>query len=167
MSKVNCSRQSYKIQNSCIEKNGESWEKTCCQGIRLENWRRYWNRGYPNGLRSDVVWMSWKTRIRPSSRTIYKWERKKIIISEGNSVVFFCRTVRRMRQKPVALQPPDPMMMNVLRWMEKICKNVWCSWKRRQAAPIPYILRSLHSSTGAGPPLLHLFFFFCSFVWSS
>jgi hypothetical protein len=54
-------------------------------------------------------------------------ERKKIIISEGNSVVFFCRTVRRMRQKPVALQPPDPMMMNVLRWMEKICKNVWCS----------------------------------------
>jgi hypothetical protein len=54
-------------------------------------------------------------------------ERKKIIISERNSVVFFCRTVRRMRQKPVALQPPYPMMMNVLRWMEKICKNVWCS----------------------------------------
>jgi hypothetical protein len=38
---------------------------------------------------------------------------------------------------------------------------------KKTPAPIPYILRSLHPYTGAGPPLLHLFFFFCSFVWSS
>jgi hypothetical protein len=38
---------------------------------------------------------------------------------------------------------------------------------KKTPAPIPYILRSLHPYTGAGPSLLHLFFFFCSFVWSS
>ena len=68
---------------------------------------------------------------RPSSRTIYKWKKNHLIF-ERNSVVFFHWAKRKMRQKLVALQPPDSMMMNVLRWMEKIGKNIWCLWKRRQ-----------------------------------